>query len=288
VANHNSITKAVAEEAYGYLLRVKVGDETLLEEIAHNSATAAPMAREFVLGSKRAAPNFDDQERAVKLRKLKSDYAIDRKKQLIELQACAKKAQDEDDARALEAEARAQTIREEERARFERHQAEREARAKAAAEDDLRYASLQEQRRAEAEHRQREYQKQAQADVAAGLLTWADIQADVAAGLLTWADIDAQKPRQVIRKCLSGILCDLGFADLTRHNYPFARNIKKAYLEGKLEGKPPTDWVDGFAHVKGEIIFYVEDQQSLVKLCSELRAELNAPATGQRLLQFSV
>ena len=50
VANHNSVTRAVADEAYRYLMRVKVGDKTLLEEIAHNSVAAAPMAREFVLG----------------------------------------------------------------------------------------------------------------------------------------------------------------------------------------------------------------------------------------------
>jgi hypothetical protein len=51
VANHNSITKAVAEEAYRYLLRVKVGDETLLAELASNAASSSSAAREFVLGT---------------------------------------------------------------------------------------------------------------------------------------------------------------------------------------------------------------------------------------------
>ena len=50
-ANHNPLTRAIAAEAYDCLMRLKVGDETLVGEIAQNAITASPCARTFVLGA---------------------------------------------------------------------------------------------------------------------------------------------------------------------------------------------------------------------------------------------
>ncbi len=243
LANHTPACKAATQEAYQCLMRVKVGDASLIPELQRNAATATAEARQFVLGPE------EEEERQ---REWVHGLRVREHERLLR----------EEDLRYERMEQHHRELCEDrKRHREENWRVGEEERAMKRA--GIRLGS----ERVDAERK--EFENDLWKRVEAGRLTEAQAREVLGA------------PRARIFKSLGQIigLLDPVFDELRRHNYPFVRKALAELRAGFFGSKPQSDVCsEGCCD---EILWYADDLPALWRFCvaqlESRRREARAP-----------
>ncbi len=246
LANHTPACKTATQEAFKYLMRVKVGDASLIPELQRNVATATAETRQFVLGEDEAR----QQEWTNELRALEHQRRL--REERLRLEGMEQYYHDLGEERK--------------RLRDENWKVGEEERAA------KRTAIRLTVDRTEAERKK--FENGLRHSVEAGELTEAQVK-EILSG-----------PRVRIFKSLGEIigLLDPSFRELTRGRFPFARRAMAELRAGFFAPKPLTDVCPQAHH--DEILWYEDDLPALWRFCAaqmeQRREETRAP--GQTTL----